>query len=779
MNIFSLVLKIIAGLVAVTILAIGLILATVDPNDHRDKITQLVKKETGRDLQIESMSLSFFPHLGLNLENATLSNATGFSQAPFLQVDKIQVGAAILPLLSQQLEIDTLTLHGLNVSLEKNAQGVSNWDDLVKPGEKTVPEEKKAAAANPMAKLAALNFGGIDIQNGQIHWDDKQTKQAVDLTISKLSTGAITFGEFFQMTLSAQTQVANPELSATLDLTIEAKLEQSGRYSVRNLVLNTTTQGKGLPVNKATIKLAIPTLDLAMSEQTIHLPKLGLDYDIIGGQDFPMQTIQGNLALNDFQGDLSAQQFQAKNLTVKSKMTGETLPGGKTEIAISTRPTINLTAQTAEVADLSIQAMSLNANGSVKASNITSDPLVDAQLNIANTNLRALFAELKITLPEMADATTLTQFSAALAVHFNAKTQALAVNKLKMTLDDSQVTGSASVSQFERPNIRYDLALNKIDLNRYLPPKKAQPVSEETASKEDIEIPLPTELLRKLTIDGTLKAGSVTFQKLQPKNTVVTVKGAKGKFNAQPIRTDIFKTRINAQVRLDVSGKAPKYAVKTDAKKIPIGEVLLAFTGKDQLSGTGSILADISTAGTHLSHLKQNLNGTAAANLTDGAVKGFNLAQSIRQAKAKMSGKTLPPSKEPLQTDFSSFIAEVTIKQGVVATNKLLVQAPFMRITGTGNVDIPKESLDYLVKTKIVGSDKGQGGQELTDLNGLTIPVKLKGAWTSPKVSLDLGSIVEQKTKAEIEKKKQAVVEETKKKVEEQLKDSLLKGFKF
>lgn len=776
MKALSLILKIAAGLVAVIIIAIAVIVATVDPNDYRDEITEVVKKETGRDLKIEAMSLSFFPHLGLNLENTSLSNAKGFSDQVFLKVDKVQVGAAILPLLSQQLEIDTLTLHGLNLNLEKSVEGTNNWDDLIKKESDLKVEQKTEDAANPLDKLAALNFGGIDIQNGQVHWSDQQAQQTLDLKISELSTGTITFGEFFQITLSAETTVAKPALQSQLDLTIEAKLEKDGRYALRNLALKSTTQGSGIPVEKATAELSIPTLDLEMAKKQLSLPKLRLAFDVIGGKEFPMQTIKGALTVEAFNGDLKAQQFTAQKLSVNTALMGDSLPGGKTQINLSAQPTVDMTAQTANLDQLSLSAMDIVAKGSVKATQITSDALVDAKLDIAETNLRALLKQLAISLPEMADAKTLTKFAASLGLHFNAKTQAVSVKNLKVTLDDSLLTGNASVSQFETPNIRYDLALTKIDLNRYLPAKKAAPEPEAVA---ETDIPLPTELLRKLTINGTFNAGAVTFDKLLPKNILLTLKGSKGKISANPIRADIFKTRINAQASLDVSGKTPKYSFKTDAKNVPIGEVLMAFTGKDRISGTGAVNANITTAGSRVSHFKQNLNGSAAANLEDGAIKGFNLAQSIREAKAKISGTTAPTADGDLQTDFSSLIAQVSIKQGIVTTTKLLAQAPFMRITGSGTVDLPKESLNYLVKTKIVASDKGQGGEDFKELNGLTIPVKLKGAWTSPSVSLDLASLLEQKATAEIEKKKEEVIEETKKKVEEQLKDTLFKGFKF
>jgi len=778
-KVLSLILKIAAGLVAVIIIAIAVIVVTVDPNDYRDEITDVVKKETGRDLKIEAMSLSFFPHLGLNLENTSLSNAAGFSKQAFLKVDKVQVGAAIWPLLSQRLEIDTLTLHGLTLNLEKNAKGISNWDDLIKKDDEVKTEEKAEDSANPLDKLAALNFGGIDIKNGQVHWNDQQAQQTVDLKLTELSTGTITFGEFFKIALSAETTVARPALQSQLNLTIEAKLEKDGRYFLRNLALKSTTQGAGIPVEKATAELFIPTLDLAMAKNQLSLPSLRLTYNVMGGKEFPMKTIQGELTVKEFSGDLKAQQFKAQNLTANTSVTGDSLPAGKAQINLSTQPSVNLTAQTANLDQLSLTAMDIVAKGSVKATQIKTDALVDAKLDIAETNLRALLKQLKISLPEMADAKTLTKFSASLGVHFNAKTQAVSVKPLKVTLDDSLLTGNASISQFDAPNIHYDLALTKIDLNRYLPAKKTVVESESTRPVAETDIPLPTELLRKLTINGTFKAGAVTFDKLQPKNIVLTVKGSKGKINANPIRADIFKTTINAQAELDVSGKTPQYSFKTDAKNVPVGDVLLAFTGKDQISGTGAVNANITTSGSRISHFKQNLNGTAAANLEDGAIKGFNLAQSIREAKAKINGTAAPVAAGDLQTDFSSLIAQVSIKQGIVTTTKLLAQAPFMRITGSGTVDLPKESLNYLVKAKIVASDKGQGGEDLKELNGLTIPVKLKGAWTNPSVSLDLASLLEQKATAEMEKKKDEVIEETKKKIEEQLKDTLLKGFKF
>lgn len=779
MKALGLILKILLGLIAIIVIAVGIIVATVDPNDYREEITELVKKETGRDLQIETMSLSFFPHLGINLESASLSNAEGFSASPFVSVDKVQLGAAIMPLLSQKLEVDALTLHGLSLNLERDKTGKSNWDDLVKPTDKTVIKEDKEIKddENPMDKLASLNFGGIDIQDGQIHWKDELAQQNITLENVNFTSGAITFGEFFFIALSAETRVSKPQIASEVGINLEAKLDKDGQYAIRNLNITNTTTGQGIPVEKATTKIELPSFSI--ENKSLSLASLVINYDIIGGKGFPLNSVKGELTLTEFTGNMESQAFNAKQIALNADVAGESIPNGKATLAFNTAAQIDLKAQTANLPKLTLKVLDLTANGGIKASQITSDAMVNANLNIAETNLRALLKQLKVTLPEMSDSTTLTKFAASLGVQFASKTQAVKVNNLKVKLDESSLTGNAAVNQFDAPNISYDLSLNKINVNRYLAPKKDQPTSSpESQGEMDAKIELPIELLRKLTVNGTIKVGSATFDKLNPKNIVMTTKGSKGKLMVNPLKADIFKTQVLVNAGLDVTGKTPKYSVKTNTKNLPIGEVLLAFADSDRLSGTGTMNANVTTAGERVSEFKKNLNGTAYVNLKDGAVKGFNLAQAIRDAQAKLSGKPASKTDTEAKTDFSSLVADVTIKNGVINTNKLSALAPFMRVNGSGKVNLPKETLDYLVKTKIVASDKGQGGEDLKDLNGLTIPVKLKGALTDPSISLDLESLVSQKAQAEIEKKKDEVVKDVQKNVEDKLKD-VFKGFKF
>lgn len=824
----SLAKKILIGfvsLIVLLVLAVGILIATVDPNDHRQEITQFISDKTGRELSIGDMQISLFPHLGLRLENAKMSNAKGFEATDFATVDKVNVGVAILPLLKGELEIDALTLHGLNLNLERNAQGITNWDDLVnKTGEKTEHhKEEKHHQNESFEELAALSFGGLDIQDSHIQWNDQLNQQTVSLTPFDLSSDAVTFGEFFNVVLQADTRITNPNIQTHTDLSVDIKIEQDGQIEIQNLVQRNELKGENIPVAKLSTELDIPSLKLALGQTQIDLPELVLTYAVEGGKDFVAKELQGKLTLTQLKTDVQKQttgaqtvkltydmqgaddfalshatgeinlenpEFNLANQSLKSgrftldgELKGDTLPNGQANVSLSIQPELNMQAQTAALKDIQLQALDLKASGQVQLSQLKTHPKASSQLALNETNLRRLLAQLGLKIDaveRMSDKTTLTRASAKLAVDFDSQSQAVKVKNLSVKLDDSELKGQASFQNFEKPDIGFNLALDQIDLNRYLPPKPKQ-APEPTPETEtaDTPITLPTELLRNLKINGTFKAGKVTYDKLNPQNIVATVKGQDGLINLNPLKMDIFKTQILASASLDVRGKLPKYAFKTDTKNVPVGDVLLAFTDNDRLSGTGSVNANITTAGDRLSAFKQNLNGTAAVNLKDGAIKGFNLAQSIRQAKAKIAGEKAAGPTEELKTDFSSLISEVQITNGVVDTKKLLAQAPYMRINGLGKVNLVKEELDYLVKTKIVASDKGQGGEDLKELNGLTIPVKLKGALKSPKVSLDLESLLEQKAKQEVEKKIEEKKEEVQKKIEDELKSNILKGFKF
>jgi AsmA protein len=322
-----------------------------------------------------------------------------------------------------------------------------------------------------------------------------------------------------------------------------------------------------------------------------------------------------------------------------------------------------------------------------------------------------------------------------------------------------------------------------LDVDAFLPKSQVSPEPVPSASNEPVKIELPEALIKDLDVAGRLAIGQLKVKGLEPKNLQLSLLAKSGQVKAALNQAALLDGSIRAKATLDVRGKQPAYQLDAQVEKIPIEPLLKAFAGTDMLSGQGRVKLALTTAGRDTQALMNNLNGPGELRLVDGAVKGFNLAQSIRKAKAKLSSDSQATTQatETLQTDFSELQGAFVFKQGVMQLTQMQAVAPYMRVNASGHVDLPASQLNLKVNAKIVNSDEGQGGEAFNDLKGLTLPIALKGPLTSPKVSLELTSVLKDKAKqqleaekakakAKLEEKKEAVAEELKEKVQEKFK---------
>ncbi|MDP3082583.1 MAG: AsmA-like C-terminal region-containing protein, partial [Rubrivivax sp.] len=135
------------------------------------------------------------------------------------------------------------------------------------------------------------------------------------------------------------------------------------------------------------------------------------------------------------------------------------------------------------------------------------------------------------------------------------------------------------------------------------------------------------------------------------------------------------------------------------------------------------------TQGDSLGALRSQLAGSAAMQLRDGAVKGINLARSMRQAQAALSGRqdALSQASATEKTDFTELSASARITGGVARSDDLALKSPYLRIGGAGQFDIGRGRIDYTARATVTGSPAGQDGKALAALRGVTVPVELRG----------------------------------------------------
>jgi len=269
----KLLFKLIFGTGLIIVLAIAAIVITlvyINPNDYKESITDKLKEEIGRDIRIDGdINLTYYPWLGLDVEGITVSNAKGFGDKPFLQTMTVKARVKLLPLLRKQLEMDTLILHGATLNLARNAKGVTNWDDLVKPKDDS---EKK----NQTSPLAALVLGGIDIKDANIYWDDKQQDLEYNITNANISTGELKYGEPIDLSANLNASASKPALSAAIQFKGTVAYEDNGDVLLlKPMLLEADVKGKEIPGGQALVKLS-SEIKVDLDKETAQINSLDL-----------------------------------------------------------------------------------------------------------------------------------------------------------------------------------------------------------------------------------------------------------------------------------------------------------------------------------------------------------------------------------------------------------------------------------------------------------------------------------------------------------------------
>ena len=663
------------GLLLLVVAAVIILPLVVDPNDFKDEISQAVESKTGRVLAIEGdIGLSVFPWLGLEIGPTSLSNAPGFSASPFAGMDEVQVRIKLLPLLRKELEMDTVVLKGLKVSLETDAQGKTNWEDLAGAGApaEPAPAEEEQPSAGEMT-LAGLAIGGVEITDAGVIWDDQQAAARYEISGLNLTTGAIAPGQAVPVELKLVVDSAQPKLSGPLAFAA--------------------------------------TIALSDDSQTVTLTDAHLETDLAG----------------------------------------DTLPGGQLKSELGFNTSLNLEAQTLAVSDLVLKALGLQLEGQLNGTAVLGDAAFDGEIRIGEFNPRDFIQALGQPVPEVSDPEVLSRAQAALQLA--ATKDSVSLSDIELKLDDSTVKGELKIANFAKPAIRFGLHLDQIDVDRYLPPQSDQaPVPPTTAAAAGAQM-IPVETLRALDVDGELTIDQLKASQLRSSDIRMKLVAKGGVVRVHPASANMYQGQYQGDIKLDVRGKQPKISMNETLAGVQVGPLLKDLTGKDSLTGKTEASAKLVTSGQTPDEFKKTLNGKIAFAFTDGAVKGFNLAAMIRKAQAQINGQPPPAETGPNQTDFSEITGTANVTNGIVSNRDLMAKSPLLRVEGTGDVDLPQESLDYLVTAKVVGSLEGQSGKGMTDLKGVEIPVQLSGTFAEPKYKIRLDKALQASAEKKVEKK--------------------------
>src|SRR5690606_21261133 len=317
----------------------------------------------------------------------------------------------------------------------------------------------------------------------------------------------------------------------------------------------------------------------------------------------------------------------------------------------------------------------------------------------------------------------------------------------KTTVEGSTVNANASVSGFTSPRIGFDLQADKLDLDRIAPPvasppgpAKPAPAGSPAPATGSKEAQIDLSALEGLELDGKVAIGELVARGVQASDVSATIKAHGGRLDVAPLAARLYGGTLDA--RLSAQAKGNQVGAEAALANVSVGPLLEAAAGNRLIEGNGTLKMQLATAGATVDAMKRAVDGKASLALVNGAVRGIDLGERIRQARELLGrGESEQAASDATKkTDFSSMSISFTIADGIASSSDLDMKSPLLRVGGEGRIDIPASTIDYTAKPSLVATSAGQGGRERDELHGLTIPVRVTGALASPAWQIDWAS---------------------------------------
>lgn len=723
-----------AGVLVLLVAAVVAAVLLFDGERIRSVLSESVKEKTGRTLLIaEVPELTFWPRIGVRLGAVTLSEK--LSTEEFAGIDGASLSVAVMPLLRGSLVADSVALSGLRAKLVRSAGGELNISDLMGAPSDAPALDAKAGNSGKAEESPPIHFdiGGIRIDGRELSWQDRQAGQEINVRDFSISTGRLGSGA---------------EGQAELRATIRMVAATSGRDELRIRLL--------APYRVGDRVIEVMGLDGEVQGAVAGIQQLNLT---VGAAGLTASTDGRSLEAKGlrlgFEGQLAEMATTASFEASQLKWTGNDEGG------VLASPKASLTAQASRgagwKADASLAGL-LELQAGAQATRLE---LQDWRGTASLFDAALLQKPLSLQ----------SQLSAGLDLNGPRGDV-----DLQLVLGDSKSRIQATLNALAPLDVIVNAQLGKLDLDAYLlpPPPATESSSTAPQGQSAVDPAIDLSALAGKRVSARIESDGIKARGVVIDRALVEARVANGRLELAPLQLALYGGKLDGVMGAASNGNVVNARLKLAG--VELNPMLRDLASTDLLAGRADVVADLASKGATVGGMKRALAGDLRLLVRDGALKGVNLARSFRDLKARFSqgGSSEVSARSDAQTDFSELTASFKVRDGVLRGDDLSAKSPFLRLGGAGEVNLPDETLDYLLKATVVNTSTGQGGDELDHLKGLTVPVRLRGPLAAPAWKIEFGGLAGEAAKAKLAEKKEAVkakLDENKAELREQVKE--------
>jgi len=350
----------------------------------------------------------------------------------------------------------------------------------------------------------------------------------------------------------------------------------------------------------------------------------------------------------------------------------------------------------------------------------------------------------------------------------------IALTEADAQLGDTAVRGFAVLETRAgaRPRISADLRLSALDLTRWLTPDGERPKegSRDDAgagpgkaapprSMDDLlrgtkgdqpqvrgfvarhgwsDVPFKLERLGAVDADVKLLADRVSYRKMQAGPTRITATLADRVVDATIDEMQLYEGSGRGEVHLDASGTSARLEANLRLDDVAAFELLRDASEFDWIAGRGRVSLAIKGNGRSEREIVETLDGKAEFSFHEGALIGIDVSGIIRNLQ---QGRI--PRLERNRSDktaFSELAASFVIKNGIAENRDLRLVSSLVRVTGSGSANLPRRTLDYTARPRLITTSSGQDNNKAQ--TGLELPIRITGSWDRPDVAADFDAVL-------------------------------------
>ncbi len=514
------------GIVVLIAILFAIVAATFNPNNYKDDIIKLVQNKKERTLKIDGdIKLSFWPKIGADLGKLSLSEHK--SDKEFASVNSVKVALAVLPLLKKELVVDTVYIDGAKANIVKYKDGTTNFDDLLSKEEES--------------QNIKFDVDGVNITNSEIRYLDEATGAKYAINKFNMKSGHIALAEPIDLETDFTITANQPELAANANIKGNFLVDlETKHFKVKGLdshIQGDMLNGKGMDIKISGDVDAKPeqmeflvddlrfvasgNFDGAKRAIDLSAPELVIQKDVVSSkkvavsltQDKAGDSLKANIVLADIKGSPKALQ--------SSSITGDlsAVQGKRTVTGTFSSPF------SGNIENLIFDLPKLVGNLDIK------DP------GLLNGGMKGTFI---------------------LEAHIDIKNE-LANSKFNLNIAETKLTGDVGITNFKKPNIKFNLNADKLDLNKLLGKSTSKPSDK----------PADLSALKNMTLDGKLNVGNIVYDKYRISSLNVGIKADGDKLALSGLNVKVDDSKIKGTLGISHFAK-PLYTFDIDIDQLDL-----------------------------------------------------------------------------------------------------------------------------------------------------------------------------------------------------------------